>query len=601
VFFGISALGCWAHLRVDSLRLSPDCPRVPRSDGCRPEPTSGGHGTLGGVSVTELLRLAPFSLGTITVLLAAAGLIFGHSYGRYGDDAAIGFLLRWRFVFAIALVIPAPVAMLVSFGQGSVPAWLRPSVAAVLVGAGIVATIAVVGYLLVSVSRPGAFLSSVGRRVTVRRVNRYALAMRWRQAGEFDSDLASRKYAWLGHDFTFSVGEHAESRRLQRARWTVVAKRMSARKVLLRFYRNDPSEMLFDAAAAGLKNGNMRTWRKALEVLGRRLQDPALEPAAASVVVDNALALEEAAHRQGSEDCKVKLAAALGAVGQVSLANDAAEVLALGIASLAERRLTEHRPVLAAVAALNDVASSNAVPAVRAIGKLGQHMTLVAPPAAVYGFDGERTEHPTRALFAVLVDLAERANRVSDAALNDTVIDATSMIVRKLPGQQDQETMDTLGFAAMRAGESAARHYGAGDSWHGVHDAVDALLGVAEAVRSLEDHDAPRSSDDWIAEAIARIGCQAVQNTSSIGIVVASRGGRSDMAALVAERLLRLPRRSVERALIELLVRQHNSEIPHAQREQFIGICQRFSSDLLGLAKILGSTSPAGPSEAPEE
>jgi hypothetical protein len=40
------------------------------------------------VTVTELLRLAPFSLGTITILLAAGGLLFGHAYGRYGDDAA---------------------------------------------------------------------------------------------------------------------------------------------------------------------------------------------------------------------------------------------------------------------------------------------------------------------------------------------------------------------------------------------------------------------------------------------------------------------------------------------------------------------------------
>jgi hypothetical protein len=43
------------------------------------------------VSVAEFLKLAPFSLGTVTILLAAGGLIFGHAFSRYGDDAAISF------------------------------------------------------------------------------------------------------------------------------------------------------------------------------------------------------------------------------------------------------------------------------------------------------------------------------------------------------------------------------------------------------------------------------------------------------------------------------------------------------------------------------
>jgi hypothetical protein len=68
---------------------------------------------------------------------------------------------------------------------------------------------------------------------------------------------------------------------------------MRVRRLTLRaFYRTDASEMLFDAAAAGLGNGSMRTWRAALEVAGKRLRNPSLEPLAAELVVANALVLE---------------------------------------------------------------------------------------------------------------------------------------------------------------------------------------------------------------------------------------------------------------------------------------------------------------------
>ncbi len=59
------------------------------------------------------------------------------------------------------------------------------------------------------------------------------------------------------------------------------------------------------------------------------------------------------------------------------------------------------------------------------------------------------------------------------------------------------------------------------------------------------------------------------------------------MAVLVAQQLLQLPRDNVERALKELLIRQHNSNIPTQNRDEFIGLCQRMSDDLLGFQRIL--------------
>ena len=243
------------------------------------------------MTVAELLRLASFSLGTITILLAAGGLIFGHAYGRYGDDAAVSFLMRPRFAVAAALVMPAPALMLISFGRGEVPSWLTDGLAAGFVGGGIAMTMLVVGYLLLAVSRPSMFLASVGKRVTVRRLNRYARAVRWRVADQFEGDVGIRKDQWFGS--TSGLVTPVKSEPARRARWAVAEAWMRLHRVTLRLYRTDPSEMLFDAAAAGLKNGNMRTWRSALDVLGQQLQSKSLEPAAASRLIANAQALEE--------------------------------------------------------------------------------------------------------------------------------------------------------------------------------------------------------------------------------------------------------------------------------------------------------------------
>jgi hypothetical protein len=180
------------------------------------------------VTVTELLRLAPFSLGTITILLAAGGLLFGHAYGRYGDDAAIGFLMRARFAVAAALVLPIPVLMLVSFGAGRVPTWLTEARAAVLVGLGLATTTGMVGYLLVSVGRPSTFLGSVGRRVRVRRLNRYARSRQWQDPDEFAADLSTRLYSWEKRERNFgSAGRSA------------ITVWMRARRLSLRAYRTE--------------------------------------------------------------------------------------------------------------------------------------------------------------------------------------------------------------------------------------------------------------------------------------------------------------------------------------------------------------------------
>jgi hypothetical protein len=337
------------------------------------------------VTVTEFLRLAPFSLGIITILLAAGGLIFGHAYSRYGDDAAMSFLVRWRFGFAALAVFAAPALMLVSFARGKVPAWITEELAAAIVGLGIVATAGAVSYLLLCVSRPGRFLAAVGRRVTARRLNRYALATRWQESDEFDADIAARRYRWFGMELYLGSAPEPKVPWIRRARWALLVRWMQLRRLLLRANRADPSEMLFDAAAAGLGNGSMRTWRSALTVVGRQLKGGSLDPAAAEHLVSNAQALEEIAHRQGSQDCKVRLCSALGVVGSAPMPEESAEVLARGISSLAERRLGERRPVLAVIGALEQMATGNAVAAVETAGWLGQHLASLSPPAAVYG------------------------------------------------------------------------------------------------------------------------------------------------------------------------------------------------------------------------
>jgi hypothetical protein len=439
--------------------------------------------------------------------------------------------------------------------------------------------------LLLSVGRPDRFLAAVGRRVTVRRLNRYALALRWRVDGEFNADVAAREYEWFG--FRLNLGSQPEPpvARLRQARWWLVVRWMRFRRARLHVYRTDPSEVLFDAAAAGLRNGNMRTWRGALDVIGRQLQSQSLQPAAAEHLVANAQVLEEIAHRQGSEDCKVRLCTALGLVGSVKMSEESSTMIAKGISTLAERRLHEHRPVLAAVAGLETLAASNPLAAVRTIGWLGQHLASVPPPVAVYGFDGDRAEHPTRALFALLADLAERADRDGDAELNDAIIDAGSMIAQALPGSQDRETIDTLGSALSRAGVAAARRYGDGAPWHRTSDAARALARLHHVNREAQGGDESSSTSEWIAEAIARMGCWVVSNRTSVAFGL--RDGRSDMAALIADRLLQLPPAEVERAFVELIVGQHNSEIPRERREQFIGLCQQITGQLLGLGKVL--------------
>jgi hypothetical protein len=527
------------------------------------------------VTVTEFLRLAPFSLGTITILLAAGGLLFGHAYGRYGDDAAMGFLMRARFAVAAALVLPIPVLMLVSFGTGKVPSWLTEGRAAALVGLGLATTAGMVLYLLISVGRPSTFLASVGRRVRVRRLNRYSRSRHWRDdPDEFAGDLSTRLYRWERRERNFgSAGRVA------------VTGWMRARRLALRAYQTDPSEMLFEAAAAGLGNGSMRTWRAALAVVGGRLQSTSLEPLAAKVVVANALVLEEQAHRQGSEDCKVRLAAALGVVGRVPLEADAADELAKGISQLAERRLFENRPVLAVIDALNMLAEKNPIAAVHVMGWLGQHLLVVSPPPSAYGFDGYQAEHPTRSLFGSLSELADRANQEDDSELNEAVIDACVMIARSAPGAQDCETLDVLAMALARAGENAARKYGGGEPWGRTFDAVRILHELYGLFRS---HCTRRdeSSHAWFVETLAVIGSFAVANREPIGIFE-GWGKRSDLGAIVARQLADVPSDTLHHALAELLMRQHNEKVPRKQREEFVGLCQRIKEDPLGFNGFL--------------
>ena len=537
------------------------------------------------MTVTELLRLAPFSLGTITILLAAGGVLFGHAYGRYGDDAAMRFLMRARFVVAGTLVLPIPVLMLISFGAGRVPSWLTEGRAAALVGFGLATTTGMVGYLLLSVGRPSMFLASVGRRVRVRRLNRYARSRHWRDPDEFAADLSTRLYWWDRRERNFGTA----------GRWAV-AGWMRARRVAIRAYQTDPSEMLFDAAAAGLGNGSMRTWRAALEVVGRRLQRNSLEPLAAKLVVGNALVLEEQAHRQGSEDCKVRLAEALGVVGRVPLDTEAADELAKGISQLAERRLGENRPVLAVIDALNMLAEKNPLAAVHVMGWLGQHLLAVPPPPPAYGFDGYQAEHPARSLFASLSELADRANKEDDGELNEALIDACAMIARVAPGQQDCETLDVLAMALATAGENAARRYGVGESWHRTFDAVRHLHELYDLFRS---HCTSRdeSSHAWFVETLAVIGSLAVGNREPIH-VAEGVGNRSDMGAIVARQLADVSVGTLKHALAELWFRQHNERAPREQREEFIGLCQRARNELLGFRRFLDE--PEADADEPE-
>src|SRR3954469_10544960 len=146
------------------------------------------------MTVNDLLRLAPFSLAIITLLLAAGGLFYSHAYNRYGHDVAIAFVARVRFALAAAATLVVPALMLLSFGRDDVPDWLTRARASALVGLGVLATLGIAVYLLQAVGRPATFLSSVGRSVRPNRLNRYAQANRWRDRDVFDSDVQAR--AW---------------------------------------------------------------------------------------------------------------------------------------------------------------------------------------------------------------------------------------------------------------------------------------------------------------------------------------------------------------------------------------------------------------------
>jgi hypothetical protein len=542
------------------------------------------------MTVSDLLRLAPFSLAIITLFLAAGGLFYSHAYGRYGDDAAIGFVARIRFAIAGAATLLVPVLMLVSFGRNSVPGWLTTQRAAGLVGFGVLATLATALYLLQSVGRPAAFLASVGRKVRVGRLNRYALSRRWRDPESFDEDLKSRQWQqWQRDRRSRPAGEwpgtiviEGPSPAVQRHASIV----MNARRLAIKMYRSDPSEMLFDAATAGLRNGNTRTWRAALEVIGRRLTSRKLSHLATQVVVENALALEEAAHRHSSEDCKVRIAQTLGEIGRARLEPEAASTLAFGISTLAERRLFENRPVNAAIDALALLARENPQQAVVAAQQLGQHLVPVLKrPAQIYGSDSTQPAHPTLKLFDLLDELARRAAKEGDGDLTTRLIDACGLIAQKLPGVQDSETVDALCMVLADAGVEAARRYGNREAeWHGTLDAARELRRLYDLVRNefADPHGRDETKGSWLIERIAAIGSWALANRADLPALSRWRD-RSDMGVQVAQQLSDLPPTSLAHPLHELLMRQHHQEIPHHLREEFIGICQRITGDLLAL------------------
>jgi hypothetical protein len=524
------------------------------------------------VTVSELLRLAPFSLATITLLLASIGLLYSHAYGRYGDDAALGFVMRVRFLLAVAAPLIIPALMLISFGNDDVPSWLTPSRAALLIGFGLLTTLVTAAYFVRSVGRPSAFLSAVGKKVRVGRLNRYAQSRDWRDSQVFYQELGARQY------------NHAQKANrfggLGRA-WLKV--KMHCGRLLLRMWRTDPTEMLFDAAAAGTRNANARTWRAALDMIGRRLQSPKLRPLASKAVVDNALVLEEAAHRYNSEDCKVRLAHALGEVGRVPLDPEAAEILAFGISELAERRLLENRPVNAAVDAIESLAVGNPRAAAKVSGWLGQHLAALSPPLSVRGEVEHVPEHPTLQLIELLSELAERARQDDDGELNAAVIDACDAIADRLPGHQDCETIRALGGPLASAGREGARRYGEGADWHGTLDAARSLRSLYRVlVAQCAEADQTRGHS-WVLESMAAIGSWALGNRDDT--ILNAWHGRSDMGPQVAQQLDGVPRRRLGHSVTEFLTRQHYEDVPRELRQEFVGICQRMHSDLLGFEK----------------
>ena len=552
------------------------------------------------MTVNDLLRLAPFSLAIITLLLAAGGLFYSHAYNRYGHDVAIAFVARVRFGLAAAATLVVPALMLVSFGRGDVPDWLTRARASALVGLGILATLGIALYLLQAVGRPATFLSSVGRKVRPNRLNRYAQGRRWRDHDVFGADVQARAWsetrpprgssaerAW---PLTIELPDAADERRVRR--------RLTAQRLLLRMYRTDPSEMLFSGAATGLRNGDMRTWRAALEVIGHRLRSPKLTQAAMELIVENALELEEGAHRHGSEDGKVRTARALGEIGRARLRPGTALTLAYGLSTLAERRIYENRPVNAVVEALESLSYANPRTAVAAAQRLGQHLVpVLEPPAQIYGSDAIRPAHPPMQLVDLLGELARRAAKDADAELNTSITQACALIAHKLPGAQDAETVDALGMVLADAGLEAARRYGARQpGWgHGTLDAARELRRLYDVQSQFGDvHDPDKERGSWVIESIGRVGASALANRDAIHILTPWRG-RSDLGVAVAQQLSDVPPGRLTQPLHELYMCQHNEDTPRELRAEFIGICQRMTGDLLGFRIELEVPTPEGP------
>ncbi|GEM_PF-5634274 len=555
--------------------------------------------------VDDLLRLAPFSLAVITLFLAAAGLFYSHAYRRYGDDAAIAFVARMRFVVAAILTLVVPTLMLVSFGRDAVPGWLTTGRAAALVAAGLVSTLGTALYLLQGVGRPGAFLASIGRKVSAWRLNRHALSKRWRDREVFEEDVETLVWQRWRLAFPPPARQERTLEMVLRLPDPKLARRaraeLSRKRALLAVYRTDPTEPLFDAASTGLGNGNARTWRAALDVIARRATSSDLSEGAVELLVDNALGLEEAAHRQSVEECKTRIASMLGRIGRVRLDEAAGRKLAYGISVLAERRIYENRPVNAAIEALRTLADANPHAALAGAGRLGQHLVpVLEPPTAIYGSDSEQPAHPPLALFDLLGDLARRAEKESDAELNHAVITCCALIAHKLPGVQPADTVDALGFVLADAGQQAARRYGGGQTdWHGAFQAAHELRHLYDVARNLHTDVGDATRADWIIERLAEIGSWTLGNRGSVPALTHWEG-RSDMGVQIAGLLTDLEPGALHRPLQEIFIRQHSEGVPRALRTEFVGICQRLSANLLGFRIELEVPSVVDePSELP--
>jgi hypothetical protein len=258
---------------------------------------------------------------------------------------------------------------------------------------------------------------------------------------------------------------------------------------------------------------------------------------------------------------------------------------------LAERRIYENRPVNAVVEALESLSHANSRAAVAAAQRLGQHLVpVLEPPVQIYGSDAVQPAHPPMQLVDLLGELARRAAKDADAELNNSIIDACALIAHKLPGAQDAETVDALGMVLADAGLEAARRYGARQpGWHGTHVAARELRRLYDTVRTRfgDPHDPDENKGSWVIESIGRIGSSALANRDVIPILT-DWSGRSDMGVFVAQQLSDIPPALLSRPLHELYMRQHNQVTPRELREEFIGICQRMTGDLLGFAIELG-------------